>query len=111
MRVIAKRYTDEFRLDALNLIHQGERSFRQLSDDLGVSVFTLRRWYNLEQMAKKKPKKVTAAELTKPRDESAEQQLARLEREVSRLTRENETLRTDREILKKAAAFFAKESE
>jgi transposase-like protein len=34
-----------------------------------------------------------------------------LERENAALQKENDTLRMDREILKKAAAFFAKESE
>jgi transposase len=37
--------------------------------------------------------------------------VTRLEREVQTLRKENDSLRMDREILKKAAAFFAKESE
>jgi transposase len=44
-------------------------------------------------------------------NETPEQRVARLERELDRLRKENESLKTDREILKKAAAFFAKESE
>jgi transposase len=110
MRVIAKRYTEEFRSDAVNLVRRGDRSFVQVSQDLGVSVWSLRHWYNQEQMAKK-PKKSPPAPGVVPASETAEQRLARLEREVAKLKKENESLRLDREILKKAAAFFAKESE
>ena len=112
MRVAAKRYTDEFRSDAVNLVRRGDRGFKQVAEDLGVSVWSLRHWYNQEEMAKK-PKKSTAssAKHVGPVNETAEQRVARLEREVAKLRRENESLWTDREILKKAAAFFAKESE
>jgi transposase-like protein len=41
-------------------------------------------------------------------DETPEQHIVRLERELDQLRKENESLKTDREILKKAAAFFAK---
>jgi transposase len=112
MRVHAKRYTDEFRADAVNLVRRGDRGFKQVAEDLGVSVWSLRHWYNQEEMAKK-PKKNTAspARPVAPANETAEQRLARLEKQIAKLERENESLRTDREILKKAAAFFAKESE
>jgi transposase-like protein len=61
----------------------------------------------------KKPKKkgaATTASLS-PQDESSEAKLVRLERENQVLRKENDQLRMDREILKKAAAFFAKEKE
>jgi transposase len=57
------------------------------------------------KQAKRTPTEVAAA------NESAEQRVARLERENGRLRKEVESLKMDREILKKAAAFFAKESE
>jgi transposase-like protein len=44
-------------------------------------------------------------------NETLEQRVARLERENERLHKENAELRMHREILKKAAAFFAKENE
>jgi hypothetical protein len=47
----------------------------------------------------------------KPGRETPEQRLARLEHENAKLRREIESLKVDREILKKAAAFFVKESE
>jgi len=104
-------YTDEFRTDALRLYRRGDRTFRQLAEDLGVSHWTLRDWYKRDEMAKKSPKKIRAAAAAVPAEETLEERAARLERELKRLERENASLRQDREILKKAAAFFAKESE
>jgi transposase len=104
-----QRYSEDFRAEALALIRRRDRSYNQLATDLGVNSWTLRDWYKKDEMAKRtKPAKGAAAA---PKEETAEQRLSRLERENERLRRENESLRMDREILKKAAAFFAKESE
>ena len=113
MRVNAKRYTEEFRSDAVNLVRRGDRGFKQVAEDLGVSVWSLRHWYNLQEMAKKPKNRASNApvRVVEPANETPAQRLSRLEREVAKLRKENESLRTDREILKKAAAFFAKESE
>jgi transposase len=109
MRVPAKTYTDEFKADAVNILHRGDRSFRQLAEDLGVSSWTLRYWYKKDQMAKGSLKKPQVSAVRA--GETPGQKVVRLERELARLQRENDSLRMDREILKKAAAFFAKESE
>ena len=110
MRVTTK-YTEEFKSDALNLIRRGDRSIAQVARDLGVSHWTLRGWVKSEQMAKRRKKGSGKAATADPATESAQQRLERLERENDRLRKENDSLRTDRAILKKAAAFFAKESE
>jgi transposase-like protein len=59
----------------------------------------------------KKPKGRKAPTEIAAGTETPEQELARLRREVERQRKRIETLEMDREILKKAAAFFAKESE
>jgi len=107
---VARKYTEEFKADTLNLIRRGDRPLAQIARDLGVSHWTLRTWVQNEQMAKRKKKGPGQVEAA-PTTESPERRLERLERENERLRRENDSLRTDREILKKAAAFFAKESE
>lgn len=111
MRVTRPTYTEEFRQDAVALLRSTERSFAQVAADLGVSSFSLRQWYKQAEVPKKSRKQRKAETAAKPGEESPEQKAARLEREVQTLRKENDSLRMDREILKKAAAFFAKESE
>lgn len=108
---VTSQYTDEFKSDALNLVRRGDRSINQVARDLGVSHWTLRGWIKNEHMAKRRKKGLAKAAAADPATESPQQRLERLERENERLRKENDSLRTDRAILKKAAAFFAKESE
>ena len=104
---VPKNYDADFRSEALVLVRRGDRSKKQIAADLGISYWTLRHWYNRD-MAKKKPR---PNKPDTPKGETMEQRLDRLERENARLIKENERLKLDREILKKAAAFFAKENE
>jgi len=108
---VRPRYTEEFRRDAIALMKQTDRSFNELARDLGVSTWTLRQWYKDGEVPKKTRKQRKAGAAVPLGHESAEQKLARLERENQTLRKENDSLRMDREILKKAAAFFAKENE
>jgi transposase len=111
MRVTRPTYTEEFRRDALSLLETTDRSFREVAEGLGISEGSLRQWYRAAEVPKKSRKQRKAETSAQLGNESAEQKLARLEREVATLRKENDSLRMDREILKKAAAFFAKESE
>jgi transposase len=109
---VYRTYPPEFRADAVALMQRRECSYRELGEELGVNPHTLRSWYKADEMARKKGKRPQGASSEKaPSGESVEQRAERLEREVARLQRENERLQEDRAILKKAAAFFAKESE
>jgi transposase len=105
---VYETYTDDFKADALKLIGKGERSICQIGRDLGVSHWVLRRWCKTEGM---KVRRKPPIEVAGGANETPEQRIAKLERENERLRKENDALKTDREILKKAAAFFAKESE
>tara|TARA_B100000676_G_C17498109_1_gene541777 strand:+ start:48 stop:329 length:282 start_codon:yes stop_codon:yes gene_type:complete len=86
-------YTDEFRQEAVRLLHESGKSARQLGRELGVPQSVLSRWKRQADDATDSP---TVGENT------AE--------ELRRLRRENAQLRMERDILKKATAFFAKES-
>jgi transposase len=87
------RYTLEFRLEAVRLLRSSDRPVPQLARELGVSPQTLRNWS--VQLAV---------------DEGKAEGLSSTERdELRRLRRENRILTEEREILKKAAAFFARE--
>jgi len=88
-------YPEEFRREAVGLIRSGQRSLAEASKSLGVSQQTLRNWL-----------KQTAVEEGKAEGLTGEER-----EELRRLRREVRILREEREILKKAAAFFAKENE
>jgi len=105
-------YAEEFKQDAVRLLERTGRSYTQVSSDLGISYWTLRNWYKELRMGKRSKKassgKAAAAPIS---DETLDEKVKRLERENALLRKKNESLEMDRAILKKAAAFFAKESE
>ena len=88
----SKKYTDEFKRDAVRLMrNRGKRTVAQIADDLGVTDGMLYRWAD-----------TLGKESTAKRNEQGES----LEQENRRLRKENEQLRVERTILKKAAAFL-----
>ena len=90
-----KRFSPEFRQEAVRLWRVSERPFREVAGELGIAPESLRRW-------------VRQAEIDNGRREG----LTSEEREeLRRLRRENARLRQERDLLKRAAAFFAKETE
>ena len=89
-------YPEEFRREAIRLARLGDKPQRQLARDLGISDVTLRNWIKQEKAERgERPGGLS-------RDEREE---------LNRLRDENAKLRMEREILAKAAAFFAKESD
>jgi transposase len=112
MRV--RNYDADFINDAVALFEKSNQPFTHVAERLGVPAATLRYWYyDRVGRGKKKPKGRRAGEAAAviSREETPEEKIARLERDLARANRKIESLETDREILKKAAAFFAKESE
>ena len=88
------RYTQEFKAEAVQLARSSpERSICQLAYELGIADQTLRNWINQAQIDRGEREGLTTEE----------------REELRRLRKENRVLREEREILKKAAAFFAKE--
>jgi transposase len=88
-------YPDGFRREAIELVRISSKSQRQIAEDLGISDVTLRNWIKqAERDAGERPDGLSTDE----------------REELHRLRRENQTLRMEREILKKAAAFFARET-
>jgi transposase len=109
---MSRVYTEEFKQDAVRLLERSGRSYTQVSSDLGVSYWTLRNWYKDLRMGKRSKKATSGKAAAAPiSGETLEEKVGRLERENALLRKENDSLQMDRAILKKAAAFFAKESE
>jgi len=90
-----KRYTKQFKEEALRLVSQEGVSLTQVAQDLGIDVSMLRRW---RKEANRDGFKAFRGQVM-ARDE----ELARLKRELGRVKRE-------RDFLRDAAAYFSKES-
>lgn len=92
--IIRKRFTKEFRDEAVQLTINGDIPQRQLAEDLGVGKSTLFKW-----MTDYRQKQGSMNSDVTPVNE--------LKLELRRLRKENRILREERDILKKATAFFA----
>ena len=98
---MARRFPREFRVRASELVRISDRPLSQVARELGVSNSALSRWVAEDDFAKEQAEKASGVVPILDADEQAE--LVRLRREVRRLETENE-------ILKRAAAYFAKEN-
>ena len=87
------KYPEEFRREAVELYRSSDRPRCQVAESLGISDGSLAAWVK-EAEAADEPGALDANERA----------------ELARLRKENQDLRMDREILRKAAAFFAKET-
>jgi len=92
-----RSYTAEFKLSAIALVAAKTHTIDQVAANLGISRDTLKFW--LKEHRRKNPPPIPV----NPVEESDLQAL------VKQLRRENERLTLERDILKKAAAFFARE--
>ena len=91
-----RTFTNEFKSEAVRLVLDEGKMVREVARDLDLTPSALRSW--VERARADRGRGKPGALSTSERDE------------LARLRRENRDLRMEREILKKAAAFFAKES-
>ena len=89
-----KPYPSEFKESAVKLAIESNNSITQTSKELGINVNTMHTWI----IQYSKPKGVGMREINNNLDE-----IYRLKKELARVTQE-------RDLLKKAAAYFARES-
>lgn len=97
-RVPYSKYTRELRLEAVRLVSEGGESVREVSMRLSLPKSTLENWLRASKAGKLERIGANHRPLT-----DVEMELARAKRELA-------IVRMERDILKKAAAFFAKES-
>ena len=91
-----RSFSDEFKAGAVQLVLRDGKSVSQVARDLDLTLSALGKWVEQARADAGKSKRGT---LTTEEKE-----------ELARLRKENRELRLEREILKKAAAFFAKEN-
>jgi len=89
----SKRYPEEFKIEAVKQITENRYPIVEVSKRLGVSQHSLYQWM----------KHYAQPESERQEAQSQQAELRRLRAELKRVTEE-------RDILKKAAAYFAKES-
>lgn len=90
-----KKYDRQFKIDAVSMVVNGERTVASVARDLGIDPNLLYRWKQ---------------ELSSEKNDAfpGKGRLGPQEEELRRLRRELEQAKEDREILKKALAFFSK---
>ena len=94
---MSKQNTEEFKQEAIRLATTSPQPIAKTARDLGIKESTLYNW-------------VYSAKSNAPSITNNQGNQVSLIEELNRLRKENARLKEEREILKKAAAFFAKES-
>ncbi len=87
------RYSEEFKKSSVKLALGSEESIKQISLNIGVCRSTLSKWLSDYTSSKKNDADVNCFE------------------EIKRLKKDLQQVRLERDLLKKAAAYFAKESQ
>ena len=91
---LRRSFTPEFKAHTIELVRTSGKSVGEVCRDLDLTETAVRRWIAQADIDAGRRDGLTTAE----------------REELSRLRRENRVLREERDILKKAAAFFAKET-
>ena len=91
---LRRSFTPEFKAHTVELVRTSGKSVGEVCRDLDLTETAVRRWVAQTDIDAGRRDGLTTAE----------------REELSRLRRENRVLREEREILRKAAAFFAKET-
>lgn len=91
-----RKYSREFKVEALRLISEGGHSFAKVARDLGVNETMLYRWRR--ELSEDSEEAFPGQGNLKPQDE-----------ELRRLRRELDVVKQERDILKKALSVFSRE--
>ena len=91
---LRRSFTPEFKAHTVELVRTSGKSVGEICRDLDLTETAVRRWVAQADVDAGRRDGLTTAE----------------REELSRLRRENRVLREERDILKKAAAFFARET-
>ncbi|QAY68905.1 transposase [Xylanimonas protaetiae] len=109
-----KNYSEEFRSDAVELYRStAGATIKQIADELGIHDATLSSWLKTAGVS---VRSVSSASVTSPPSsrgggvETPEQENARLRAQVARLEADLKRTEVEKDILKKAAKYFAAET-
>jgi transposase len=88
-----RAFTDQYKSDVVALCRTSGKSIGQVCRDMGLSETAVRRWIAQAEVDRGKREGLTTGE----------------RQELTELRKENRALREERDLLKRAAAFFARE--
>jgi len=94
--MVRRRFTREFKIEAVRRISEGDRTIAEVAQELGIGAGVLGRW--------KAQYEADAAEAFPGKG-----RLKESEERVRKLERENRDLRQENAFLKKTAAYFARD--
>ncbi|NRQ34480.1 transposase [Nonomuraea sp. NN258] len=89
-----RSFTPEFKAEIVELCRRGDRSIREVAQDFDLTETAVRQWVRQAEVDAGQRDGLTSSE----------------REELAALRRENQRLRQDVDILKRATAFFAKET-
>jgi len=91
---VRRSFTGEFKADAVSMVLDDERRIVDVAEALGIGDGTLGNWVRQARIDRGEREGLTTEEKT----------------ELTRLRKENARLRMERDLLKRATAFWVKES-
>ena len=89
-----RRFSDEFKRDAVEIVRSSKKPIAEVARELGIYDSTLGNWVKQDEINRGEREGLTSDE----------------RQELGELRRENARLRMERELLKRAAAFWVRES-
>ena len=89
-----RKFSDEFKRDAVEIVNSSGKSIAQVARELGIYDSTLGNWVKQDEIDRGERDGVSTSD----------------REEVAELRRENARLRMERELLKRAVAFWVRES-
>ncbi len=90
-----RKFSDEFKRDAVEIVRSSDKSIAEVARELGVYDSSLGNWVKQDQVDRGEREGLSSDEQT----------------ELVELRRENARLRMERELLKRAVAFWVRESD
>ncbi len=94
VRRTRRKFSEEFKRDAVEIVRSSDRSIAEVARELGIYDSSLGSWVRQDQINRGEREGLTTDE----------------QQELAELRRENARLRMERELLKRAVAFWVRES-